>query len=154
MSELKQFDDTVHNEDEYETPQKLFDSLCDDWQIYPVVDVAANDDNTKCQSYMPDALRGHWTFQNKAEDLWCNPPHSLTEEFVKKAYHEWQLHNMNILMLLPANSICAHYFDEIFENTHIHYHRIAGPITFLQNGRKTKFPARNRYFIVIWEKRN
>jgi len=149
IPELKQFDDTIHDEDEYETPQELFDELCQKYDIHPIVDVAANEFNSKCEGYLPDGLKQYWN-----DDAWCNPPHSKTEEFVKKAQQQWEEHNINILMIVPANAICAHFFDDIFDDNHAEYHRISGRPTFLQNGKLTKNPSRNSYFTVIWRKRH
>jgi len=147
-TELKEFDDTIHDEDEYETPRKLYYSLCEKYQIHPWVDVASTYDNSKCSynyTKETDGLSQIWV-----HDVWCNPPHSKTEEFVRKAEQQWEEYNINILMIVPANSITAHYFDDIFESNHAGYHRIPGRITFLQNGKPTKHPSRNSYFVVIW----
>ncbi len=153
MSELKQFDDTLvgnEMEDEYETPKTLYHRLCEKYYIQPWYDVAATYENKKCTycyTKETDGLSQMWI-----RDVWCNPPHSLTEEFVKKADGQWLTHNINIIMIVPANAICAHYFDDILEE-HAKYHRIPGRITFLRNGRPSKYPSRNGYFVVIWRKR-
>ena len=147
MSELKEFDDTIHDEDEYETPDRLYYGLCLKYKISPKLDVACIDDppNFKTARYLLDGLVSNWT-----EDVWCNPPHSKTEKFVSMADEQWRIHNINIMMIVPANAICAHYFDDIFVEYHAEYHRIPGRPTFLQNGKPTKYPSRNSYFVVIW----
>ena len=156
MSELKQFDDTIHDEDEYETPRKLYYSLCEKYHIHPWLDVASTYENSKCTynyTKETDGLSQIWV-----HDVWCNPPHSKTEEFVRKAQQQWEERNINIMMIVPANAICAHFFDDIFEDPEYggvacaEYYRISGRTTFLQNGKPTKYPSRNSYFVVIWRK--
>ena len=150
MSELKEFDDTgLDNEDEYETPWELYADLCETYNIHPHLDVAANRHNSKTDAFLDDALYEEWN--HYGEDVWCNPPHSKTEEFVLRADWQWDKHNINIMMIVPANAICAHYFDVILE--HAEYHRISGRPHFLRNGIPTKWPSRNSYFVVIWRAR-
>jgi len=154
MSELKEFDDTVHDEDEYETPDILYYGLCFKYKISPKLDVAANRENSKTQDFMDDALDIEREWYCHGYDVWCNPPHTKTEQFVKRADQQWRDWNINIMMIVPANAICAHYFDDIFVEYHAEYHRIPGRPTFLQNGKPTKYPSRNSYFVVIWRKQD
>jgi len=133
--------------DEWETPNELFLYLCKKYDIWPEADVAATQQNFKTGTLLHDGLTDDWLL-----DAWCNPPHSKTEQFVKKADEQWEKHNINILMIVPANSICAHYFDDVFDNNHANYYRISGRPQFLRNGKVSKFPSRNSYFVVIWRK--
>ncbi len=165
IEELKPFDDNLtgnEKEDEYETPPLLFFDLCMTYNLKCELDVCANKDNSKCKFFLVDALHKEWmkphTYPKRTDtrvkgvDVWCNPPHSLTEAFVKRAHQQNEKHNINILMIVPANSICAKYFDEILQNPFTEYHRISGRITFYRNGKPSKFPSRNGYFVVIWRK--
>ncbi len=146
---LEEFDNKpVDDEDQYETPGELYESLCKKYKINPILDVAANKGNTKCHIFLEDAMHVGWH-----GDSWCNPPHSKTEEFVKRASSQHLLNNINILMIVPANSICAHYFDPIFERGHASYHRISGRPQFLKDGVLSKNSSRNSYFAVVWRKR-
>ena len=148
---LKQFDDTIlDDDDEYETPKGLYDSLCEMYDINPKLDVCATILNRKCYDYISkevNALREPW-----CSDVWCNPPHSKTDEFVKKAQREWERNNINILMIIPANSVCAYYFGQITDSN-IEIHPVFGRPRFLRNGRTSKFPSRNSYFVVVWRKK-
>ncbi len=154
-SELKEYDDTEIVEDNLETPQALFDELCKIHQLIPELDVAADDNgsNSKCKYHLLDALSESWNYPKYTETAWCNPPHSKTEEFVKRAESQWQIHNINIMMIVPANAICAHFFDYTFEEGHARYYRISGRPRFLFKGRPTKHHSRNSYFVVVWRKR-
>ena len=152
MSILKTYDETIHDEDEYETPYIVYMKLVEKYQIFPKLDVCATRDNRKCLGFFDkelDALIREWK-----EDVWCNPPHSRTISFVRKAQGEWDKNNINILMIVPANAIGAHFFDPIFDNDCATYHRYSGRIRFLQHGKPAPQSSRNGYFVVLWRKRN
>lgn len=126
-----------------------------------MLDVCATLHNTKCPIYFTkdfDSLKNDWNIINSFEfsklwcDIWMNPPHSLTKEFVKKAHEQWKKFNMNIITVIPANSMCTHYAEQYIEGS-AEYHPIFGRPTFLVKGKKSKFPARNSYFVVIWRKK-
>jgi hypothetical protein len=104
---------------------------------------------TKCNKFFSkDAINKNWD-----KSVWCNPPHSKTKDFVKKADESWKSNNIDIMMLVPANSVCAGYFDEILDQGHATYHRLSGRIRFLVEGKPSAFPSRNAYFVVIWRSR-
>ena len=157
MSELKPIDDSLtgnEKEDEYETPPVLYENICKTYGIYPQLDAAANKENTKCPLFLTDSLAEEWGQGQLGShlDIWINPPHSKTKEFVLRADQQWKKYNINIIMLIPANSICARYFDHILPNPNVKYYRVGGRITFYRNGKPSKFPSRNGYFVVIWNK--
>ena len=146
--------------DDWETPQKLFDYLCEKYKITPEYDVAATDDNSKCMYLISkedqDGLTHEWNIQSDIQfpnyaDVWCNPPHSKNEEFVKRAYDQWVKHNINIMMILPANAMCTNYAENWIE-PFAEYHPINRRFCkFLYKGEK-KDSSRNGYFVVIWRK--
>jgi len=148
--ELNDFDKTVNNEDEYETPHKLFVRLCLMFNIHPIVDYAADNINRKCLDYLDkhkNALRYSWR-----KDGWINPPHTLSGGFVKKAYQEWLNNNVNLMMIIPTNTMSSQFWHECIEGI-AEYHAIKGRIRFLQNGKPAKYASRNAYVCVIWRKR-
>ena len=150
MSELEEFDETKNDEDEYETPSRLYCELIKKYGIKPLGDACATEDNRKCIDYFSkklDGLTHDWIV-----DMWCNPPHSKTEEFAKKAFREWNKHNINILMIAPANAICAKFFTPIFAYG-AEYYRIEGRPRFLQHGKPAPNSSRNAYFTVIMRKK-
>ncbi len=80
--------------------------------IYPIVngkfdlDPASNGKgraaNIKASRHYTEEMDG-LSLPWLAKTIWCNPPYSLTEEFVKKAYQEHQSGNAGlIIMLIPA----------------------------------------------------
>lgn len=135
--------------DEYETPDELYHSLCEKYHIEPHYDVACNVDNVKCFAGLTHSLDDniHWT-----RDVWCNPPHSKNEEFVRKAYLEWIRNNINILMILPTNTMSSKYWHECIEGN-AEYHPIKGRIRFLVDGKPSEHCSRNAYVCVIWRAR-
>ena len=138
--------------DEYETPKELFNSLCNQYIIYPDTDVCATDDNSKCTGFVDkkiDCLTHN--FQYHDEGLWCNPPQTKCKEFVKKMNDSWKEWNIPIIMIIPANVLTTDYFHQVINN--VEYYPIFGRITFLYNGKPSPYPARNGYFVVIWRKR-
>ena len=102
---------------------------------------------------LDDSLNKDWLYwDHQFRDIWCNPPHSETEKWVRKACEEWAKLNQNIMMILPANSMCTNYAQECIE-PHAEYHPINRKFCkFLIDGEE-KDSSRNGYFVVIWSKR-
>jgi len=138
-------------DDEFETPDELFHLLCNKYAIFPVLDVAATDENKKCHYHFTKEQNG--LEQDWALDSWCNHPHTLHEQFVAKAYWEWTKNNIDILMIIPANCCRTTYWHKYIEGI-AEYHAIKGAIRFLKDGKPTKDFSRNAYLCVIWRKEN
>lgn len=93
---------------EYETPQKLFRPLADEFGFQ--IDLAANKDNAKCGRYFSkedDALKQAW------EGIcWCNPPYGRElPQWVKKAYQSARMGKATTVMLIPARTNTAWWHD-------------------------------------------
>lgn len=148
---LREYDETILKEDdEYETPNVLFHWLCMKFKVRPILDVCATKENTKCDTYL--SKRENALMRNWLMDSWCNPPHSLTEQFVLRANQQWMKYDIDILMIVPANAIGAHFFDDIFEKGYAKYYRISGRPRFLQHGKPAPNSSRNGYFVVVWKR--
>jgi phage N-6-adenine-methyltransferase len=140
--------------DEYETPLEFMQELCKKYDIHPLTDICADMMNRKCLYYIDkekNALDIDWIFSEES-DIWCNPPHPLNEKFVRKAFEQWQKHNINIMMLLPCNTQSSKYWHECIEGV-AEYHPIKGRIRFLVDGKPSKHASRNAYCVVIWRKK-
>jgi phage N-6-adenine-methyltransferase len=77
------------------------------------VDVAAAPHNTKCDRYYTreqDGLRQSWA----GERVWCNPPFSAIEPWVRKAWAEYRS-TLGIVMLLPANRTEQKWWQRLVE---------------------------------------
>ncbi len=95
-------------------------------------------------------------------DIWCNAPGHLIQKFVNKALEQWLKFNMNIVMLIPVNTITNADFKMIWD--YFSYDRIAiYPLFGLRpkflDGRMTSFPpveskygSRNGYIVVVFRK--
>ena len=161
MSELKEFDDLVDpDEDSYETQPKLVKHLEKLYNLKFELDAAATDKNTICDYYLFNALYQEWILHplsNKRVDVWCNPPHSLNEEFVRRAHAMWIKYNINICVLIPQNTCSAGYYHELIESEtrcFVENHPLLKRPTFLKNGRKTKHGSRNAYQVIIFRKKS
>lgn len=96
------------NVDDRGTDPELFAEL--DARFGFTIDVAAAAHNAKCDRFYDlevDGLAQSWA----GERVWCNPPYSSIEPWVRKAWDEWEGRDKNdqicgpelIVMLLPAN---------------------------------------------------
>lgn len=75
-------------------------------------DLAARRDNAVADTYITpeiNALSVPWTMR----DGWCwlNPPYANIEPWVRKAYREWFVNNVNVAMLIPA-AVGANYWRD------------------------------------------
>jgi len=144
---LKLIDDRKPDDnDDWETPNSLFSFLCKKYNIEPKLDVCASDLNHKVDKYFTketDALKQEWPFHS-----WCNPPHSKTEAFVRKAYREHLLNHIDIIMIIPTRCMSARFWFDCIEGK-AEYHPIQNRIHFKRNGRDIG-PAMQAYVCVIW----
>jgi len=145
---------TASKSDDYKTPRDLYLDLCVTYDVDPNLDVCANGRNRQCVRYIDeygDSLKKDWGW-----DVWCNPPHSKTGAFVEKAYEQWKKNNINIIMLIPANSISSNYWHEFIEGN-AEYHPVRGRVQFLVPNDvgvyiTSEFMSRNAYMCVIFRK--
>lgn len=100
----------VDGRDNWATPHLIYDAICVRWDVYPLIDVAASSENSKCSLYFTendDALAIDWTVQaslcNVAPIFWMNCPYSqpLMTRFIEKAIHEHSK-GATTVFLLPA----------------------------------------------------
>ncbi len=90
------FSDTTDDVDDRATPQKFWESLDSEFNF--TVDAAAASHNAKCERYWTkddSGLEHDW----HGEVVWCNPPYSQIEPWVRKAHES----DATVVMLLPAN---------------------------------------------------
>lgn len=86
--------------DDRATHPKYFETYSERFGEF-TLDVAAAAHNTKCDRFYDleaDGLRQSWA----GEHVWCNPPYSAIEPWVRKAWTE-AAGTRGIVMLLPAN---------------------------------------------------
>lgn len=151
---LEEFDKTKEpDEDSYETNPKLIEFFEAVYDLDFWLDAAATAENTICPNWLNDALHQEWDCEG--HDVWCNPPHSLNEEFVRRADLQHKKYNINICMLIPANTISTDYYKELIEDyqqVFVENHPVQPRPAFLKDGKKTKFGSRNAYQVIIWRR--
>lgn len=160
--------------DEWETEQKLYDKLCQQYGLDPWLDVCANSQtqNMKCFHYFDfhvgeDALQLEWNDcicnvktaepSEITNDVWCNPPHSRTKAFVLQAHEQWLTHNINIIMLVPLQTLGRKYFNDIFDNyitpkKGIEWHRVQPRPVFHNPLQEKPENAKQEYIVIIWRR--
>lgn len=156
MAELKKFDDQEDpDEDSYETPPALLERMAKYYSLNFELDAAATKENKVCEFYLDNALHQEWATPVFHLDVWCNHPHSLNEEFIRRADAQHKKHNINICMIIPTNCQSAAFWHEIIENeteVFVENHPVDGRPHFLKNGKKTKYRSRNAYRVIIWRR--
>lgn len=161
---------TMQNKDEWYTPKELYLYICKFLKLTPKLDVCATKDYHLCEYFFTkedDALKRDWLIKagTKKTSVWCNPPGSQIQEFIDKAHEQWIKHDINIIMLIPTNSISNKGFEKIW-NTFLNYTNIQiYPLfgvrpRFLdgrENPSKPKVPklgSRNGYIVLVFRKSN
>jgi len=139
-------------DDEFETPTPLYEKLCAMYDFEPTLDVCCTLDNQKCAfGIYEGSLHKEWELQGWGHTRgWCNPPHTKTAEFVAKAELEFVNNYFQTMMIVPANFGGTSTFHKYVEGKR-EYHFIEGRPVFLKNGRKTKYPSRNSYIVILWK---
>ena len=137
--------------DEWETPKELFEYLCYKYRFFPILDVCATKENSKC--YRCYTKEDNGLFKSWCKKNWCNPPHSEIERWVKKAYKEFLENNSEIMMIIPANSITTIYSELCIWDIADICEPIFERPKFLRDGKQLD-SAKSGYFVIIWRKWN
>ncbi|UVF62215.1 adenine-methyltransferase [Nitrososphaeria virus YSH_1032793] len=160
--------------DNWDTRRDFYDMLCNKYQVFPNIDIFATEQNTKCDIYIDkerNALSGFsWRdyarneYQFREPIGWANIPNSITEDCVREIHRQWLEDNMEIMMIIPANSLCTNYAEECIVGLAFYEPIKKGDTHFLHNGndwyinhkgeKKKVTVPRNGYFVVIWRKRS
>lgn len=117
---------TSSNTDEWATPQDLFDAL--DATFHFTLDPCATPEKSKdlgIENYdtiETDGLKSDGTIY---KSIWCNPPFTITHEFLKKAQEYYDKTGGDVYMLVPIEFLTTKRFHAICKGAKI----------FLPNGR-------------------
>lgn len=154
--ELKEIDDTnttvEQDEDNYQVPPKLYNKLIQQYQIFPTLDVCADEINRMCLNYISkkeNALHTEWLVNGRPATFWGNPPGSLQLKFIERAEMQVQRYGMKGMFILPSRVLGTPVWHKYIEGKR-EYHAIQGRPRFLKNGRETKWAAMHAYVVVIW----
>lgn len=137
-----------HKDDNYETPDWLFNKIQKETGLTFDFDLCATPKNTKCKYYMTELLDTlTWKF-TEPRTMFCNPPRSKNGKFVNKIIEIWKELNNDIVMLLCWNDLGNKYGEKLF--SHIIDGDIViknlGKVIFDKNGVQSEFPSRLTYF--------
>lgn len=158
MNLFRPFDDIEKpDEDSYETDYTLIKKLEKQYGLKFGLDAAATKHNTKCKQFLHDALHQDWSLGIVySPDVWCNPPHSLNEEFIRRADAQHKKHNINICMIVPTNCQSMGVWHALIETETkliTENHPLLRRPKFFKLGRKTKHSSRNAYRVIIWREK-
>ena len=122
--------------DEWATPRSVFSELDREFQFE--LDVAATDENRKCDRYFDRTANGldqDWATRN-----WCNPPYSAIKEWVAKARREQIKGNLTV-MLIPARTDTAFFHNSIYLKDNVEVRFLRGRVTFQGAKGQAPFPS-------------
>jgi phage N-6-adenine-methyltransferase len=123
--------------DQWATPQAFFDKYNEEFDF--VVDVCADESNTKCNTYFSeedDGLSKDW---HKYKRCWMNPPYGREiGKWVKKAYEESKMGGL-VVCLLPSRTDTKWFHDYIYNKAEIRF--LKGRLKFGDSKNSAPFPS-------------
>lgn len=131
----------THTQDEWETPQDLFDRLHGEFCF--TLDACASKDNHKCSRYFSkddNGLEKPW----KGEVVWCNPPYSNIKAWVAKAESERNREGATVVMLVPSRTDTQWFHQYVYGKAEVRFLR--GRLRFGGANNNAPFPS----MIVIY----
>lgn len=106
---------------DWATPWSLFYTMCDRFNINPIVDMMATKENAKCEIYITPEQD---FFKTKVfHDSYINPEYKAGNiekgengigHAVARAYNQHIYHNFNLLYLLPSTATSTPWFATYF----------------------------------------
>jgi len=121
--------------EEYGTPQKLFDDACTKFNLKLEIDLAASDANNVLPHYITkkeDLFTKEITY-----DSFLNPPYGrVIEKFIRYAFEQHIKHNVTILMLIYSKTDTKWWHKYI--EGYAEVHNIKGRIQFNDNNGNPK----------------
>lgn len=126
----------------WETPQALYDRL--DAEFGFTIDAAASSANALAGWYWDEEADGLLQDWND-EVVWCNPPFSQGQRWVRKAASS----RGTAALLIPASIDTRWWYDDVLATAH-EVRFILGRIRFLMNGKPAGHVLPHPVAIVIW----
>jgi len=154
--------------DEWWTPHDLFWELCDKYNFYPEIDVAATEANSLCRYFFTkkdNALKRDWIIGKKKRKCWNNPPAKEQGKFITQAYQQYRDLKIKTMQIVPLNVQSSKAFQvvqrAIEKGEKIMVRPIEGRRVFLYKGKKSVTIKRkkkkitssiNGYCVIIYGK--
>lgn len=152
------------NSDEWETPQKIFDNLNQEFNFN--LDVAASHQNRKCAQYFTqydNSLNKIWTHYDVINEqiidgrVWCNPPYSKVKEFLEKATKEFNNYNCKCIVFLTfANTDTNWFHDYCYNKPNVELRFLKGRLKFKgknKDGIEVKNSAMRPSMLIIFRRK-
>lgn len=155
--------------DDRGTPQDFFDELSQRFGPF-TLDVAAAPHNAKCEKYYTradDGLLTPWYSRQsryRSEVVWCNPPYSNLDAWLRKAWDQWDSDAIKrIVMLLPANRPEQPWWQKHVEpfrdrrDSSLRTEFLPGRLRFIKPGQTEIRPNERPPFgcvLLIWDNAN
>lgn len=157
----------TENKDNWLTPDPLYEDRTNYYKVYPKLDVCADKYNTKCINYITkeqNALNTEWILDDKSVvDVWCNAQGSNIQGMLDRAYNQWIQYNMNVIMLIPINTISNTGFEKYwnkFKMNEVKIDPLFGIRPKFLDGRTNpekplipKYGSRNGYMSMLFPKK-
>ena len=124
------------NSDEWATPQSFYEQL--DAEFNFNLDVAASDENHKCDRYFTqedNGLTQNWGGCR----VFCNPPYSQIDKWVEKAFYESKTEGTIVVMLIPSRTDTRNFHNYIAHRTEIRF--VKGRLKFGDGKNSAPFPS-------------
>lgn len=114
----------INIRDEYGTPWDVLNEAKQRYKIFPQLDVCTNLANRKCDAYYiisDNALRKPWDM-----DFFMNPPYSQAEQWMRYAFEQHKIHNVNGLILVYSKTDTDWWHKYVEEKAEVHFihHRL------------------------------
>jgi len=135
MTKAQTHQTVVNENDLWETPPLVLEETMKKYDINPILDVCATNQNTKFLQYFTpedNALIKDWR-----EDFFMNPPYSEINEWMQKAYEQHKKYNVNALILVFAKTGVKWWHKYVEGKAEIHFQE--GRIRFLLNGVEPRY---------------
>ena len=129
----------------WETPKELFLNACQEYNIFPKLDVCATKENTKCPEYFN--LRQDGLSKNWSKTFFCNPPYGDDAAWIQKCYLEHMKNGVSGMALIFAKVDTRWWHLYVEGKAEVHNHK--GRISFLKGGKKFA-PSPRPSCWVIW----
>lgn len=122
--------------DEWSTPKDFYNKI--DAEFHFTLDPCATEENHKTETYFTikdNGLSKSWG----GYSVFCNPPYSTINEWVRKAYEESFNPDTCVVLLIPARTDTKWFHDYILNRAEVRF--IRGRLRFGESKNSAPFPS-------------
>ena len=114
----------------------MYDALNAEFNF--TLDPCADDKNHKCGKYYTKEQNG-LNYSWGGEHVFCNPPYSEIDKWVRKAWEESAKYNTVVVLLIPARTDTRYFHDYIYHRSEIRF--LKGRLKFGDSKNPAPFPS-------------